>query len=130
MTRNEILIRFPRATESFIRRNLSTPSPNDPAPVVARLPAQKPKPNKRETVLHPRKAYEGSCRRPTVIITRCSPGHLDRDNLYAAAKKIIDCLFADGRIPGDSPADIELFVFQKTVSRKNRGTLIEILPIP
>lgn len=125
MTRDELKLRFPKASESFLRANA-----NDYPAVVARLPAQKPQPNQRKNALGPRKTYAGSCRRPTVIITRCSPGNLDRDNLYAAAKKIIDCLFADGRIPGDGPEHIELFVFQKKVPAKSKGTLIEIIPFP
>lgn len=125
MTRDELKLRFPKASESFLRANAT-----DYPAVAPRLPAQKPQPDQRKAVLHPRKAYEGGCRRPTVIITRCSTGSLDRDNLYAAAKKIIDCLFADGRIPGDGPEHIELFVFQKKVTAKSKGTLIEIIPFP
>lgn len=125
MTRDELKARLPNASEAFLRANAT-----DNPPVAARIPAQKPKPRERKTLRGPRETYEGSCRRPTVIITRCSPGHLDRDNLYAAAKKIIDCLHQDGRIPGDTEDHIELFVFQKKVPRELKGTLIEILPIP
>ncbi len=125
MNPDELRLLFPKASEAFIRANTTIRQT-----VAPRLPAQKPQPNKRKTVLHPRKAYEGSCRRPTVIITRCSTGRLDRDNLFAATKKIIDCLFADGRIPGDTEDHIELFVFQKKVAREHKGTLIEIIPFP
>ena len=65
--------------------------------------------------------------RARVRITRKSTGRLDRDNLWASVKSLLDGLQKAGLIVGDSEADIELEVSQERVqTRDAQGTEIVI----
>lgn len=114
---------FPNASKSFLALN------QEGNPVAPRLPRPKPEPVKREKLLRLEEAPHSSPGRTAVIVTRCSAGSLDRDNLNAANKAIIDALRYSGRILGDREADIELICLQRKVKRKDAGTLIEIIPL-
>lgn len=63
----------------------------------------------------------------TVRITRFASRMLDKDNLYGGAKPICDALRYAGYIKDDDPNSIELIVRQSKCTRKQVGTLIEIL---
>ena len=116
---------FPRASKSFLSRNAT-----HPAPVATRLSRQESQPDERPQPVGAQASPRGGPARLAVIITRCSSGTLDRDNLHGAAKALCDALRYAGHIPGDRECDIELFAFQRKVRRAESGTLIEIMPLP
>ncbi len=98
-------------------------------PVASRLRHPEPQhPARPEPILHAGPAQKGAAR-TCVIVTRCSVGTLDRDNLVGSVKHVVDGLRYSGRIAGDREQDIELVVFQKKVKRKDQGTLIEIIEL-
>jgi len=97
--------------------------------LAPRLSTEKPKQARRGALGSEAQVEEGRSPSVAVIITRCSCGSLDRDNNFSAAKPLIDALREAGHIPNDTEKDIELFVFQKKVKRKEAGTLIEIIPL-
>lgn len=99
----------------------------DNAPVAAGVRASKPKQKQRRALLSAEEEERRSATRPSVIITRCSAYNLDRDNLHGSAKSLVDALRYAGYIAGDTERDIDLYVFQKKVPRKEAGTLIEIV---
>src|SRR4030095_3437658 len=122
MTRNEILRRFPNATESFIRAN-STPEP------VAGLPVPKPKCRLQKDALVEgggKEKSQGSPRLRLVITTaRVSP--VDPDNVVA--KFLIDALRYEHLIKDDTLKDIILEIRQVQVpAKENEGTLVELFP--
>lgn len=98
--------------------------------VVAGLSTEEPKPRPRQYPVSHQETGDSSPARVAVIITRCSTGRLDRDNLWAATKAVGDALRYAGYITGDTESDIELIAFQKKVKRADVGTLIEIIPLP
>lgn len=106
---------------------LSHAQPIHYTPMASRVSAGQPKPDLREPLLSHKAEEHPSPASIGVVITRCSTGHLDRDNLYAAVKPLVDALRYSGKIPGDTERDIDLFVFQKKVKRKDTGTLVEII---
>jgi hypothetical protein len=123
MTRNEILTRWPRASESFIRSNLGTPSPNDPdqAPKLERRAGNGP--------LAKSKIKGPVPTRVLVRVTSYRCRLLDEDNL--CEKYACDCCRYAGLIPGDSPAEAKIEVCQEKVgSKSEERTLIEIIPFP
>lgn len=123
MRADELRTRFPNASQSFLRANA------DRAPVAPRLPDAKPKQAHRDKPVEgPKPAKEGTAGF-VVVITRCSTGSLDRDNLWGGTKALGDALHYSGRTPGDTESDIELIVLQKRVRRRNVGTLVEIIPL-
>lgn len=122
MTYAELQRAFPKHPESFWKRNASDL-------VAPRLPPEKPEPNRRVPLDRQAPLKKTGGPSVAVIITRCSSGHLDRDNNFSANKPLIDALREAGLISGDTEDDIELFVFQKQVPRKEAGTLIEIIPL-
>jgi len=97
--------------------------------LAPRLPSEKPQSARRETLERKAQTKGGSGPSVAVIVTRCASRYLDRDNNYSAAKPLIDALREAGHIPNDTEQDIELFVFQKKVKRREAGTLIEIIPL-
>lgn len=123
MTRNEILTRWPKSSESFIRANLGTPSPNNPC-----------SPSQLE-----RSARNGSLAKskvkgpvPTRVLVRVTSYRcrlLDEDNL--CEKYAVDCCRYSGLIPGDGPKQAKIEVCQEEVgSKTEERTLIEIIPFP
>lgn len=69
--------------------------------------------------------------RARVRITRKSTGRLDRDNLWASVKSLLDGLQKAGLIIGDSETDIDLEVSQERVkTRDAQGTEIVIEELP
>lgn len=117
MTPDEIKRRFPNASPAFIAANSLAP----------RLPPKEPQPQRKP--LEPAQAQKGREAGVAVIFTRCASRRLDRDNLWASIKPLCDALREAGHIPNDTEQDIELFVFQKKVKRKEAGTLIEIVKL-
>ena len=115
--------RFPNASKSFLALNQAG------NPVAPRLPREKPELEQRPKLLRAQETPHGSPGRTAVIVTRCSCGSLDRDNLHSAAKALVDALRYSGRIPGDREADIELICLQRKVKRRDAGTLVEIVPL-
>lgn len=117
----DLSTRFPNASASFLALN---------RPVVApRVLAEKSEPSRGQTLV--RQAQPPKAREPgvAIIVTRCSDRSLDRDNLWSSVKPLVDALREAGYIPNDTEQDIELFVFQKKVPRKESGTLVEIVPL-
>ncbi len=98
--------------------------------VVAGLSSQESKPKSGQNPVHHRETEPSRTAGIAVIITRCSTGRLDRDNLWASTKAVGDALRHAGYIAGDAESDIELLVFQKKVKRADVGTLIEIINLP
>ncbi len=96
-------------------------------PLAAGLPAGQPQSDLRKPLLGDHQAKQSSAAGTCVVITRCSCGSLDRDNLYSSVKPLVDALRNSGQIIGDTERDIDLYVFQKKVKRKEAGTLIEII---
>lgn len=121
---------FRRLNSPTVQLKYAYPLPADHPPLASRLPAHQPQPLKRQTLRRPQEEPSPSATRPSVIITRCSSGHLDRDNLYSSTKAIVDALRYAGYIAGDTEQHIDLHVFQKKVPRKEAGTLIEIVSLP
>lgn len=122
MTRNEILTRWPKSSESFIRANLGTPSPNDPspAPKLERRPGH--------GALAKGKSKGPVPTRVLVRVTSYRCRLLDEDNL--CEKYAIDCCRYSGLLQGDSPAEAKIEVCQEKVgSKTEERTLIEIMPI-
>lgn len=95
--------------------------------VDAGLPRNQPKPQQRAKQVGNEVPAQKGGSRPVVIVTRCSTGSLDRDNLGASAKAIVDALRHHGYIAGDRECDIDLITLQRKVKRGEIGTLIEIL---
>ncbi len=95
--------------------------------VASGVSRKQPKPQQREKPMGVSIPSQEGAARPFVIITRCSTGSLDRDNLNSANKALIDALCLGGYITGDREADIELICLQRKVKRGETGTLIEII---
>jgi len=122
MTREEILTRWPRASESFIRSNLGTASPNDPrpAPKLERRP--------RNGALAKGKTEKPVPTRVLVRVTSYRCRLLDEDNL--CEKYAVDCCRYAGLLPGDSAAEAKIEVCQEKVgSKAEERTVIEISPL-
>ncbi len=119
MTREEIIKRYPRASESFIRANLSV---GDTGP-VAKLecdPCHAP--------LAKEKVQRSTGKRFLVCITSIRKRLLDQDNL--AEKYHVDLCRYAGIIPDDSPAQIEIQTGQrKAIKGEEEHTVIEIFQI-
>lgn len=120
MTRNEIIRRWPRATESTIRANLSA---GDPIP--------HPEQRQRTEALAGRNAGETS--RPGLRhcrFTLCRKQLLDVDAKYASTKDLLDCLAIAGIIRGDKEGEITLEINQrKIVKGESEGTIIEVFDL-
>lgn len=125
MTRDELKERFPNASEQFLRANAS-----DYAPMAPRIRHPQPQPAHRPEPIRHDEAPPKIPSSLVVVITRCSTGTLDRDNLWGGVKALVDALRYSGRIPDDSEQHIELFVFQRKVRRRQQGTMIEIISTP
>lgn len=94
---------------------------------MALLPARVPKSHPSPTLASGAQREEKSANRITLRIIRCGARLLDRDNLYASPKQLIDCLRDAKLIPDDDEASIELIVEQvKEKRRDHRGTQIII----
>lgn len=127
---HEAMAKLPKARKSKGNIAVTYAYPiTDSSSLATGIPAQEPKPHKRAPLLHDKEIPAGSAARPCVIITRCSSGHLDRDNCVASVKGIVDALRYAGYISGDTEDHIDLYVFQKKVKRKDAGTLIEIVQL-
>lgn len=111
MTRDEILARYPNASESFIRRNL------DPA---HSLPHPQPQPPVQHVPPPAHARQEGSPACLKVRVTSLRRRLLDIDNLAGGSKFIIDALRYQGFIRDDSPDHIELSFSQIKVRHRNQ----------
>lgn len=111
--------RLPRISKDCLAANAVAPRLSDTQPE----PSHRPKP------VRPHKESKRGQASLGVIITRCASRNLDRENVWGGVKCIVDALRYAGYIPDDTEDDIELFVFQKKVPRKEAGTLIEIIPL-
>lgn len=121
---------FRRLNSPTVQLKYAYPLPADHPPLASRLPPDKSKPKQRRALLGDHQKEQGCTAGVSVIITRCSAHHLDRDNVYSAVKSIVDALRYAGYIAGDTEQHIDLHVFQKKVPRKEAGTLIEIVTSP
>ncbi len=119
------MAKLPKARKS--KGNATPTHAHNQTSLAPRLCTAQPQPDKRTPLRISPEVSNGSATRPCVIVTRCSCGHLDRDNLQASVKPIVDALRYAGHIAGDTERHIDLYVFQKKVKRKEAGTLIEIV---
>lgn len=119
MTRNEILRRYPNASATFIRKNLTETDLGlpDAQPERDQAPALGTAvPGKEEGVPRTRVRFTGY---------RCQP--LDPDNFAGGTKDLLDGLRHAGLIQGDESWRIILETEQVKVSkRKDQKTVIEI----
>lgn len=116
MTRNEILRRFPKATESFIRANLS----DDFA-----APAAKLEPNPCHAPLAKEKVQRPAGKRFLVRVTSFRRRLLDEDNL--CSKYHVDLCRYASIIPGDSPDKCKIEVGQIKVGKsQTEKTVVEV----
>jgi hypothetical protein len=117
MTRNEILRRWPNATEATIRRNLS-----------AGLAVPDPEPCQRTVELagdSPGKAPRPVC--PLVRFTLRRVKLLDVDAKFASVKDLLDGLAHAGIVAGDQEGQVRLEVEQEKVrSYQEERTIIEL----
>ena len=102
MTRDELLRRFPKASEAFIRQNICADNPRQIA---------KPKPTARTQQVHSGEAQTRHTGRFLVSVTSIRKRLLDADNLVP--KWHIDCLRYAGIIPDDSPDKCEIKIAQR-----------------
>lgn len=116
MTREELLSRFPHATEQFLRLNASdavrclpaAPRGEAPAPIVER--------HLRPRSLATREAKAGDPRKFFIRVTSYRCRLLDEDNL--AEKYHVDCCRYAGLLPGDDPAQARIVTTQEKVGSK------------
>lgn len=135
MTRDEILQRYPRASESFLRHNAddgagtasSVPcrDAGDPYPIRSAEPelviCGEP-----ETAVQDQKGDPG---RYTVVIESRRRRLLDPDNLVGGVKFFLDSLRYFRVIPEDTTKAIKLVVFQTKVRDKTaEKTVIKVIP--
>ena len=114
MTRHEIVQRYPRASESFIRANLSV---DDSIPDAKQC--ERPKALARRD--------EGKAQRPRLLhcrFTLCRKSLLDVDAKYASVKDLLDCLVIAGIVDGDKEGQITLEVNQKKIIKGESETVI------
>jgi len=120
MTRNEITRRYPNASESFIRANLSTD--------VAVPDAQQCE--CAETLA---RSDGGEAQGPGLRhcrFTLVRKQLLDVDAKYASVKDLLDCLTIARVIQGDKEGEITLEVNQRKVVKKEpEKTIIEVYEI-
>ncbi len=120
MTRNEIIRRYPRASEAFIRANLSA---GDPIPDTEQR--QRPEALARRD--------EGEAPRPGLRhcrFTLCRKQLLDVDAKYASVKDILDFLAICRVIRGDKEGEITLEVNQRKIAKgEPERTIIEVFDV-
>jgi hypothetical protein len=117
MTKNEIMRRFPNASEAFIRANLSID-----------VALSDSKQCERSEALAGRNAGETCCTGLRHCrFTLCRKKLLDVDAKYASVKDLLDCLAIAGIIRGDKEGEITLEVNQQKCSKgKPEETMIEV----
>lgn len=116
MTRDEILKRYPRASESFLRANATDGA--RPRPVVERSAGV--------GTLGPKKTKAVDPRKFLVRVTSFRRRLLDIDNL--CEKFHVDCCRYAGILPSDAPGQTKIEVSQqKVASKEEERTEIEIL---
>lgn len=118
MTRNEILRRFPKASDAFIRVNIS-PSPAIPDSEQCECPQALAR------------SDEGKARGAGLLhcrFTLCRKALLDVDAKYASIKDLLDCLVFSGVIPGDKEGQITLEVEQRKVQKGEcESVILEVI---
>jgi hypothetical protein len=119
MTRNEIIRRYPNASEAFIKRNLSEAG--------HQLSDAKLERDKAATLDGAILGKEKSAGRTRVRFTGYRIRPLDPDNFAAGTKDLLDGLRHAGLLQGDEPWRITLETEQvKVAHRDEQGTVIEI----
>jgi Holliday junction resolvase RusA-like endonuclease len=119
MTPNELKRRFPNASDSFIKRNLSP---------VRGLQNTEPQRSAKVALGVEGEAKQAGPSRRQVSITSVRKRLIDPDNLFV--KPLIDALRYEGVIADDSAAHIVLVVKQEKVNHKHdERTVIEISDI-
>jgi hypothetical protein len=118
MTRNEITRRFPKASEDFIRANLSPD---------AALPDAEPCERKKALATDRERETQGAgllhC-----CFTLARKKLLDVDAKFASTKDLLDCLTIAGVIRGDKEGQITLQVEQRKIQKgETEHTIIEVL---
>lgn len=121
MTRNEILRRWPNASEDLIRANLDLA-------LGGEVPNSKPKHHKAPALHGTISREEKSIRRTCVSFTLYRAKLLDPDNAAGSVKDLLDGLRHAALIEGDEWYRIKLEVEQEKVSHyKDEKTVITIL---
>ena len=119
MNREEIIRRYPHASESFIRANLSA----DNSGPVAKLES-----NPGDAPLEAEKVQRPACERFLVRVTSIRKRLLDEDNL--CEKFHVDLCRYAGIIPDDSPARVKIEVCQIKAARGVAETIsVEVFGI-
>lgn len=114
MTRNEILRTFPKATESFIRANVS----DDYCRKAAKLES-----NPSDAPLEKKEVQRPDCERFLVRVESVRKRLLDEDNL--CPKYVVDLCRYAGIIPCDSPEKVSIETRQRRC-KKGEQEKIEI----
>lgn len=97
------------------------------APLVAKIHSTRAEPKPIQALVESESTKIDGMAKPYVRITRFSTGRLDRDNLWASVKSLVDGLQQSGLIHGDSENEIDLQVAQEHVkTRAEQGTEIVI----
>ena len=119
MNRNEIIKRWPNASESCIQANLDPDRPRE-NPIVERASGDEP--------LAPDQGQEGTAGRVHIRFVSFRQRLCDPDNL--SCKYLLDALRFSGAIHGDEPEKISLEVTQQKVKLKSdERTVITIEPL-
>lgn len=129
MNRNEILRRWPNASEDLIRANLSK-EPGDINKAGSALPYSEPQPHKAPALDSPIPREEKGIQSPRARIsfTLFRVKLLDPDNASGSVKDLLDGLRHAGIIEGDEWYRIKLEVEQEKVAHyKDEKTVITIL---
>lgn len=113
MNRNEILRRFPNASESTIRANLSA-GDSGQTPIVESNPCHAP--------LETKEVQRPVGQRLLVRVTSVRTRLLDEDNL--CEKYAVDLCRYAGILPDDSPDKIKIQVCQRKAGKGNQEQVI------
>lgn len=121
MTREQILARWPAASESTIARNLS--------PCAERLPASNPKPAKRLPLERPAPGEAKGAGRSRIIFRIFSRRPCDWDGY--SIKELQDCLVHAGILEGDEWNRLEgCVISEKVYTLAEERTEVEIYEPP
>ncbi len=119
MTREQILARWPAASESTIARNLS--------PRAQRLPASNPKPAKGVALERPVPREAQGAGRARIVFRIFSRRPCDWDGY--SIKELQDCLVHAGILEGDEWNRLEgCVISEKVLTLAEERTEIEIIP--
>lgn len=101
MTEHELKLRFPRASQDFIKANRVRPAEPEQAP--------------RQTLVDPLPGETQNRGRIDVRYRIFRVRFLDEENLNGSTKPVTDCLVQAGLLPNDDPKTVKITVEQERV---------------